>query len=167
VIGVYPALNSLEPLFYRATRRGRMVMITLDDSKVYCGYVDWIPGNPRSPDAYLEILPIFCGYRDAEHRRVSLPTSYTPFLKKSDKQGWGQFKKVIPVARITCAGEFESQYFEAFGKDHAAPPSAAPRPSAVTAAVDVKPNAPATEPARTPAKPGEGAAGPIVAPLQV
>lgn len=158
--------NSLERLFYRATRRGKMVMVTLDDNKVYCGYVDWIPGNPSSPDAYLEILPVFSGYRDSEHRRVSLPTSYTPFLKKLDKKDWGQFKKAVPVARITSAGAFEPHYFEEFGKNQPAPPAPASRPPASTATVDAKPESSAPQPTQGPAKSGAGAADPPPAPTQ-
>lgn len=108
--------NSLERLLYRATSRGKMVMITLEDGKVYCGYVDWIPGNPGSPDAFLEILPVFSGYRGTESKRVSLPVTYAPFLKKLNSDEWIQFKKVVPVASIATAGEFDPEYFDAFEK---------------------------------------------------
>ena len=107
--------NSLERLLYRATRRKKMVMITLDDNKVYCGYVDWIPGSPGSTDAYLEILPVFSGYRDSD-RRVALPTSYGPVLDQLGDAERGQFKKVVPVARILSAGEFDPNHFGAFTK---------------------------------------------------
>lgn len=113
--------NSLERLLYRATSRGSMVMITLDDGKVYCGYVDWIPGNPGSADAFLEVLPIFSGYRESETKRVSLPVTYAPFLERLDKQEWSQFKKVVPVASVASAGEFDPEYFEAFAKRAAGP----------------------------------------------
>jgi hypothetical protein len=47
--------NTLDRLFYRVTKRGKMVMLTLNDGKVYCGYIDWIPADPGAVDAFLEI----------------------------------------------------------------------------------------------------------------
>lgn len=126
--------NSLERLFYRATRRAKMVMLTLDDGKVYCGYIDWIPGNPGASDAFLEIIPVFSGYRDSETKRVSLITSYAPFLAEVDRSAWDQFKKVVPLERISSAGEFDPEYFDAFAKHAAAPGSAATGSSADRAA---------------------------------
>lgn len=148
--------NSLERLFYRATRRGKMVMVTLDDNKVYCGYIDWIPGDPSSRDAYLEILPVFSGYRNDE-RRIYLPTSYTLLLNQLDQKDWGQFKKVVPVARITSAGEFDPKYFEAFSKNQTQSRVPDSPPSAPATPVNTHSDSHAAQPVNAPTKPSDSA----------
>lgn len=122
------ATNSLERLFYRITRRGKMVMLTVGDGKVYCGYIDWIPGNPGATEAFLEILPVFSGYRETESKRVRLPVSYAHFYKTLPSTEWVQFKKVLPIASIAAAGEFDPEHFDTFAKNAAA--STLPTPEA-------------------------------------
>jgi hypothetical protein len=128
------AANSLDRLLYGATQRGKMVMLSLDDRKVYCGYVEWIPGNPSAPDAFLEIIPLFSGYRETENKRVHLPISYVQIYKDlKEHDDLSQFKKVIPIARIVTAGEYEPEYFNAFNDRTTALASVAPPvPSAQT-----------------------------------
>jgi hypothetical protein len=108
--------SSLDRLFYRATQRGKMVMLTLNDGKVYCGYIDWIPGNPNASDAFLEVQPVFSGYRENEGKKVQLPISYAPFYKKLPSSEWVQFRKIIPIANIAAAGEFDPAHFDAFAQ---------------------------------------------------
>jgi hypothetical protein len=115
--------NSLERLLYNATQRGKMVMITLEDGKVYCGYSELIPGDARASDAYLEILPMFSGYRESESKQVHLPVNYAAQYRTLPPDRREQFKKVFPVARIVTAGEFDPRLFETFPK----PPPAVPR----------------------------------------
>jgi hypothetical protein len=123
------AASSLDRLFYRATQRGKMVMLTLDDGKVYCGYIDWIPGNPNAADAFLEVQPIFSGYRESEGKRVRLPVSYASFYKKLPSSEWVQFRKIVPIAKIAAAGEFDPGHFDAFSQQ-AKVDAPAPNPSA-------------------------------------
>jgi hypothetical protein len=107
--------NTLDRLFYRVTKRAKMVMLTLNDGKVYCGYIDWIPADPGAVDAFLEIQPVFSGYREKDSRRARLPVNYAPFYTKLDRSEWIQFKKVIPVSSISSAGEFDPEHFDSFG----------------------------------------------------
>jgi hypothetical protein len=123
------AASSLDRLFYRATQRGKMVMLTLDDGKVYCGYIDWIPGNPNAADAFLEVQPVFSGYRESEGKRVQLPVSYASFYKKLPSSEWVQFRKIVPIAKIAAAGEFDPGHFDAFAQQAKVVPPA-PDPSA-------------------------------------
>ena len=76
-------------------------------------------------------------------------------LSRSAHACWDQFKKVVPVARITSAGEFEPKYFEAFSKRQT--PSRVPEspPSAPAAPVNANPAPQATQPANAPIKPGD------------
>ena len=131
-------------------------MVTLDDNKVYCGYIDWIPGDPSSRDAYLEILPVFSGYRNDE-RRIYLPTSYTLLLNQLDQKDWGQFKKVVPVARITSAGEFDPKYFEAFSKNQTQSRVPDSPPSAPATPVNTHSDSHAAQPVNAPTKPSDSA----------
>ena len=108
--------NSLDRLFFRVTKRAKMVMLTLVDGKVYCGYIDWIPADPGAVDAYLEIQPVFSGYREKDSRKVLLPINYAPFYSELPRSEWVQFKKVIPISNITTAGEFDPERFDSFGK---------------------------------------------------
>jgi len=108
--------NSLERLFHSVTIRARMVMLTLNDGKVYCGYINWIPPDPGANDSFLEIRPLFSGYREKDTRQVYLPVSYASFYTHGKKEDWVQFIKVIPIATITSAGEFDPKVFDEFGK---------------------------------------------------
>src|ERR1700694_3431270 len=39
------------------------------------------------------------------------PVSYAPFYKNQNRTEWGRFKKVIPIARVTAAGEFDAEHY--------------------------------------------------------
>jgi hypothetical protein len=91
-----------------------MVMITLSDGKVYCGYADWIPPNPNSKLAHLELTPIFSGYRDTRTKKVELTVNYGEIMEGLSKEERRCFTKIIRMSRIVSANEFDPKYFKTF-----------------------------------------------------
>lgn len=58
--------NPLDQLFRRAAETQKLVMITFQSRKIYCGRVMEVPGNLDAEGAFIEILPSFSGYRDKD-----------------------------------------------------------------------------------------------------
>ncbi len=106
--------NAVDQLIYRATKLGRMIIVTMDDGKVYCGFVKWVPPDPEAPDTHLVILPVLSGFRDPASKAVELPVNYAGILASLSRDQRGQFRKVIPTGRIVVVGEFDPKYYERF-----------------------------------------------------
>lgn len=58
--------NPLDQLFRQATEAQKLVVITFKSRKVYCGRVMEVPGNLGADGAFIELLPLFSGYRDKD-----------------------------------------------------------------------------------------------------
>jgi hypothetical protein len=107
--------NSLERLFYRAAIESSLVQVTLTDGKVYVGWVDRLPPNPASPDAYLQLLPITSGYRDKDTKSITFTTPYDQIYEKEEID-LVDFMKVLPIANIDSAGAFREDIYLQFVK---------------------------------------------------
>lgn len=114
--------SGFDQLIYRAARRERPVMLTLEDHKVYVGLVEAVFTNQRAPrDSYLKILPLMSGYRDAVTHQVQVTTYYRPVYRSLSREHGRlspnlriQFEKIVPVGRVVSAGLFEARYFRSF-----------------------------------------------------
>lgn len=91
------------------------VMITLDNRKVYVGYVT-LSRNLRPEMPYLVLLPTVSGYRDANTLEVHFTDRYTAVYRKIDageppfdKLSARDFQIVIPTSSISAATPF-SEY---------------------------------------------------------
>ncbi|MEC8859900.1 MAG: hypothetical protein VYE29_07840 [Pseudomonadota bacterium] len=62
--------NEFEHLLVTAMENNFMVMTTLEDKKVYVGWVFRISDPARDPRKYFSIIPVMTGFRDEEHRVV-------------------------------------------------------------------------------------------------
>ena len=116
--------TGLERLFWDATspENPRLVQVSLDDGKVYVGWIQRTSTNPRSPDGFVRVLPIRSGYRD-EMRRVQFTTFYESVFSKMIEDGeinddeaktLQDFLKVIPLSRIVSAGIFDPTAYKLF-----------------------------------------------------
>lgn len=107
-------INGLEDLIYSAADRGQLVMLTLINRKVYIGHIKWAPPHPEARDAYVQIVPYFSGYRTPGSHELKLVTSYGDVYKNKTRSETERFRKVIPIAKILSAGEFDIDHYETF-----------------------------------------------------
>ena len=73
--------NDFELLILRAVQRDRPVMFTMNDSKVYVGWVIRAP-NPVESRKAVRILPLVSGFRDSETRVLEFTTDYLGLIDK-------------------------------------------------------------------------------------
>lgn len=105
--------NSLERLFYRAAVDSSLVQVTLSDGKVYVGWIDRLPPDPASTDAYLQLLPITSGYRHKETKKVVFTTHYDE-IYENEAVDLYDFLKILPIANIESAGTFQQDVYLMF-----------------------------------------------------
>jgi hypothetical protein len=119
--------NSLERLLFYASVQRMLVQLTLEDHKVYIGYVRHLPPNSSLQDAYVEILPSFSGYRDSRTHELTLSTFYDDVFERlieDEARDLGDFYKVLPVRRIISATIFDVEVFLRFNGEPDTPTSA-------------------------------------------
>lgn len=116
--------TGLERLFWSATDPDdpSLVQITLDDGKVYVGWIERTAPNPRAPDSFVRLLPTLSGYRDAR-RCFEVTTNYEPVYSRLLEDGElddaemviiNAFVKVLPLSRIVSAGIYLPEARELF-----------------------------------------------------
>ena len=112
--------NELEMLLALAVVRDSLVMLTLGNGKVYCGYVDSIPDPARGDKKYINLLPVLSGYRDDEHN-VVLTTKYKEILNRIptdlDHLDYDNFTVVLPVRELVSIRLFDPEAYEAFNRN--------------------------------------------------
>lgn len=97
----------------------QLVMVTLNDNKVYVGLVSQLPPIVASRFEYFRILPVWSGYRDPRDRRVYRTTDYqSAVLVEGDRE---KLVKVLPVSSIAAVGLYVDG---TFSTDHAEPDEA-------------------------------------------
>jgi hypothetical protein len=109
--------GSLERLLFNASISQLLVQITLEDHKVYVGYVRHLPPNSSLQDAYVELLPSYSGYRDPTTHEVKFTTFYEEIFQEfldDDERDLGDFYKVLPVRRIVSATMFDPDVYLRF-----------------------------------------------------
>lgn len=116
--------NSLELFFARAMNLDRMVVVTLDDSKAYAGWIVSLPYDLDDNGAVLRLLPLVSGFRDRETRELHLPVDYVrafDYYENKVEQGelsWDEVQdmlaKAMPAKTIHSASFFDPQLFDHF-----------------------------------------------------
>lgn len=104
--------NDLLRLFDYALRNQQLVSITLDNRKVYVGYIVSAP-NLRPEDAYIALLPMISGYRDNDTLKISFVTFYND-LYTDDQMDANLFRVAIPVASIKMTSLFDLDIYTKF-----------------------------------------------------
>ncbi|MFC4309846.1 hypothetical protein ACFPN2_12210 [Steroidobacter flavus] len=107
--------SQLERLFYAATIRKSLVVLSTHDRKVYVGTVKAVAirGNK---DPYVVIYPTMSGYRTEDKLCVELTNFYPEvYLLPEDGQAksqwaesrWAEFQRVLPLDRIASASFYQ------------------------------------------------------------
>ena len=110
--------NDLLRLFDYALRQEELVCITLDNRKVYAGYIVTSP-NLRPEDAYIALLPMLSGYRDPKTMQLKFISFYNDLYANGDVNA-NQFRVAIPVDCITMASLFDLDTYAKF-EEHIPP----------------------------------------------
>jgi len=101
--------SNLLRLLHTATKYQIVVSVTLDNRKVYVGFVVTAP-NLQSNDQYVQLLPVLSGYRDAGDLTVKFTTNYAqvyPEAYSAGKPDPSDFIVVIPTASIRMANLYD------------------------------------------------------------
>jgi len=86
----------------------QLIMLSLDDDKVYVGYVVNLPPLRADGFEFVRLSPYVSGYRDRARRFII--TTYYPVDQLADQNQ--RFVKVIPRATITSANLFVEGAFQ-------------------------------------------------------
>ncbi|WOJ92911.1 hypothetical protein R0135_14105 [Congregibacter variabilis] len=116
--------NGLENFFIEASERanqdGTMVMISLDDNKVYVGWVQQGMREPHEPETFFSVVPALSGYRSPVTKELKFTDNYSDVIAKlgdgKSNLNDADFKKVIPVDRIASIGFFDPENYYLFEK---------------------------------------------------
>ena len=113
--------DSLERLLVRSMCEYAEILVTLDNAKVYVGYV--VEFDPVGPARHVTLQPLMSGYRDAATREVRYTTFHSQVLREALQELGGaagvrdmlqSFRIVIPIARITTVSGFDLEAFRRF-----------------------------------------------------
>lgn len=101
--------SNLLRLLHTATKYEMLVSLTLDNRKVYVGFVITAP-NLQSNDLYVQLLPVLSGYRDANDLRLKFTTNYAqvyPEAYVSGQMDPSDFIVIIPTASVRIANLYD------------------------------------------------------------
>ena len=132
--------NTFEATLLEAADREFPIMVTMDDGKVYVGYV--VEGfNPGEDRKFLSVLPLMSGYRTEDTHKVTFttfyidaygsepdpkPTAKTPLPGNLGHLSAEDFRLVLPVDKLGSCRLFDAVAYRSFQK-RGAP---APKPKA-------------------------------------
>jgi hypothetical protein len=106
--------NHLLRLFDYALRKEHLVSITLDNRKVYVGYVVSSP-NLSPDDAYIALLPMISGFRTTETMELQFVSLYHELYGEEDVNA-NDFRVAIPVSSIKMASLFDLEIYARFAE---------------------------------------------------
>lgn len=111
-------VDGLESLFYYAQITFQQVCVTLEDEKIYVGYVDNEIPIKGLADDYVQIIPTASGYRRLDDRRFVFTTFYIEPFEKAINDGEDLSKvdlaKILPIDRIRSASIFNPTLYSQF-----------------------------------------------------
>ena len=113
--------NDFELLILRSVQKNRPVMFTMDDCKVYIGWVIRAP-HPTEHRKSIRLLPLASGFRDSITRTVELTTDYVGAIESimsdddmdSNHLTFEDFEVVLPVDKIASSHPFDFSAYEHF-----------------------------------------------------
>lgn len=106
--------SELHRLLYTALDEERLVAITLDNKKVYIGYVYGAP-KLEPHDVYVALIPLFSGYRDAVSLELKLTQDYlAAYEGDPNSQEEGEFVVALPLNQIRIASFFDPDSYAKF-----------------------------------------------------
>lgn len=124
--GVVAEDQTIEELLHRAVTRGLPVALTMDNKKVYVGFV-MKSYEPRSDSAsrVVWIMPLMSGYRD-DHGKVEFTTFYDQVYAKLELDPAGaiprDFEIALPMVNVQSGNLFDPKAYREFQQlQHAMP----------------------------------------------
>ncbi len=111
--------NGLEIMFKISYDESEPLQITLNNNKVYIGYVELLFKPQHTESNYVTIIPLMSGYRDGA-RKFHITTDYSKvyahYIANGEIQSIGDLKVtlVIQVGEIISATLFNYDVFEQF-----------------------------------------------------
>jgi hypothetical protein len=119
--------SRLEQLLCSAGSLARMILLTMDDGKVYVGTVKRVAMRGNA-DPYIVIYPTISGYR-TQTQEVAFTTFYQRVYEYLGEEASEQFQKVLPMRRVVCAAYYDQHHHDTFfGLKVSVPSSAARTP---------------------------------------
>lgn len=125
-----------ERLVLRAIERSLPMLVTLENGKVYVGYVIRTI-DPLAEGKELRLLPVFSGFRSPETGQVTFSTNYSEVLveiseddrehEKGEAGGAlahlypGDFEVVIPVSKIVTSTLYDDEAYARFQGERTEP----------------------------------------------
>lgn len=100
----------------RALQGNLPIMVTLDNGKIYIG---WVGSVRRQADAkWLTLVPAFSGYRD-ESQRIKIVTDYADALddgaiRQRSEEGDLNLDVTLPVEKIASLQFFDAEFYNKF-----------------------------------------------------
>ena len=117
----------MEELFLESMKLRSLVEVTLQNGKVYVGWVLRADLGNRDRKC-VQIHPLSSGYRDDESRKITLNTSYADVYVKHSRELGSEYEEkfriVVPVEEIRSARPFSVVHYRWFMEG----PTAAPAP---------------------------------------
>ena len=101
--------SNLLRLLHTATKYEMLVSVTLDNRKVYVGFVITAP-NLQSTEQYVQLLPVLSGYRDSNDLRLKFTTNYAQVYPDAYRSGGmdpSDFIVIFPTASIRTANLYD------------------------------------------------------------
>lgn len=126
--------DELEVMMFTATINMDLLMFTIEDGKVYVGFVERMPSNPNTQDPYFRIVPVLSGFR-RENKTVEFTTFYNVALNRLREKEPSVdvtlelFLKILPINRVIAASYFAPDAFDAFQQGQSIDPETGPRVS--------------------------------------
>ncbi len=118
--------NDLDRLLYSAAVEPMPISLTMDNRKVYVGFVVTTI-DPTTPRKALTILPLMSGYREENGGKIIFTTYYervyellTDETKRLDHLSVDHFRIVLPIDRIHSANMFDVVAYAQFSKQEPA-----------------------------------------------
>jgi hypothetical protein len=112
--------GELEQLLHRAVARGRPILLTMDNRKVYVGLVRRTPEPRKSESRAIWLLPLISGYRD-DKGKVRFTTYYDQIYATMTVEGptdltAEDFELVLPSDSVQSAHLFDPTTYTRFQK---------------------------------------------------
>ncbi len=102
-------------LVYNAIEKRQPVFVTLDNRKVYVGYVIDSP-DLEQDNVHMGLVPLLSGYRDAQTLRTHFSVDYLSVFE-SPGVDHNDFMVVIPLDRVSSAHLFDLEMYTTFFAD--------------------------------------------------
>lgn len=106
--------SPIEKVLRASILREKPVAITLENRKVYIGYVVAGP-DPTQEIKAIQILPLASGFRDKDDLQLALTTDYAAiYTAESDRLATRDFVIVLPIARVMSLSIFDMAAYARF-----------------------------------------------------